>query len=71
MQGGAYHEKEANNKDSQGKMKKAGKRPPTISEKTIGDNIAKIQDRLNLTNPQFYDLLWPGTNLTPGGKVMK
>ncbi len=60
--------KEANNKDSQGKMKKAGKRPPTISEKTIGDNIAKIQDRLNLTNPQFYDLLWPGTNLTPGGK---
>lgn len=34
--------KEANNKDSQGKMKKADKRPPTISEKTIGGNIAKI-----------------------------
>lgn len=61
-------EKETDNKDSQEKMKKAGKRLPTISERTIGANIAKIQERLNLLNPQFYDLLYPGTGLTPGGK---
>lgn len=61
-------ERETDNKDSQKKMKKAGKRLPTISERTIGANIAKIQERLNLLNPQFYDLLYPGTGLTPGGK---
>ncbi len=58
-------EKKADIKDSQEKMEmKAGERTPDITEviynakKKIGANIGKIQKGLNLTNPQFYDLLF-------------
>lgn len=61
-------EKETDNKDSQEKMAMgAEERTPDISEiidndkKKIGANIGKIQKGLHLTNPQFYDVLWPGT----------
>lgn len=61
-------EKKADIKDSQEKMEmKASERTPDITEviynvkKKVGANIGKIQKGLNLTNPQFYDLLYPGT----------
>lgn len=61
-------EKKTDDKDSQEKMEmKAGERTLDITEiidnakKKIGANIGKIQEGLHLTNPQFYDLLWPGT----------
>ena len=33
-----------------------------IYKKVIGDNIGKIQKKLGLTNPQFFERLYPGEN---------
>lgn len=63
------------NSNSKGKIaKNAGKRTPDITEmiieakKMIGVNIGKIQKRANLTNPQFYELLF-GTGTSDDEKA--
>lgn len=37
-------------------------------KKMIGNNIAKIQDKMNLGNKDFYDFIFPGENKSEGGK---